>query len=409
MVSGQMKKRKLVYWDSNPNEGRTIAFARAGEAFCAEEGDLEFEYVPRGIENYAEDVLAAWSAGEGPDVIDVWPHWVPRLSGPNGLMPLDPWVDAWERSADYDPSHRRLSISFDGSYRFLACDLFVQGTHYRRDLVAAAGLADPRALDASGAWTMDAFVRHARALHRPEEDVFGVSLRGGQGSELTVFNVMASATGRPVFDEEGSPRFDDPAGIEALERYVSLARPPSCCQPAPENDGYRAFAWHFYEGRAAMMLHNDDGVKAAQDRFLGRERYSTARFPSVGGRPRIALAGFGIGVFSGSPVKDAAARYVLRFIEGYGRRLEESAAELSPGGDPGISCTPMRPWSRQPDPKVVPFREALESTEVFFHLPFNRPGFDDAVRGIFRPDVARMLEGTLTPAEACARWQSISL
>ncbi len=402
-------KKKLVYWDSNPNDGRTLAFTRAGEAFCAEEHGLEFEYVPRRIEGYVEDVLAAWSEGGGPDVIDVWPHWVPRLSGPNGLMALDPWVDAWERKADYDPSHRRLSVSFDGSYRFLACDLFVQGTHYRRDLVAAAGLDEPRALDAAGAWTMDALARHARALHRPEEGVSGVSLRGGQGSELTVFNVMASAAGRPVFDGEGAPCFDDPAAVAALERYISLARPVSCCQAMPENDGYREFAWHFYEGRAAMMLHNDDGVKAAQERFLGRERYATARFPSVGARPRIALAGFGVGVHEGSPLRDAAARYALGFIEGYGRSLLESANALSPGGDPGVSCTPMRPWSRRRDPKVEPFREALENPDTFFDLPYDRPRFDEAVRDTIRPDIVRMLRGGMTARAACARWQRLRL
>ncbi|MCC5805008.1 MAG: extracellular solute-binding protein [Opitutales bacterium] len=404
-----MKKKKLTYWDSNPNDGRTLAFTRAGEAFCAEEDGLEFEYIPRGIDNYVEDVLAAWKAGEGPDVVDVWPHWVPRLAGPSGLLQLDPWVGAWERKADYDPSHQRLSVSYDGSHRFLACDLFVQGTHYRRDLVERAGLADPRKLDSAGEWSMDAFARHARALHRPAEGVFGVSLRGGQGSELTVFNVIASATGRPVFDRDGSPCFDDPAGIAALEDYISLARPPVACQPAPEDEGYRQFAWHFYEGRAATMLHNDDGVKAAQERFLGRERYAAARFPSAGGQPRIALAGFGVGVHSKSPLQDVAAHYVLQFIEGYGRRLGESAEALSPGGDPGISCTPMRPWTERRDPKVEPFRQALESTETFFDLPYDRPAFDKAVRAVIRPDIRRLLRGETTPSAACARWQCLSL
>lgn len=402
-------RKKLIYWDSNPNQGRTLAFKRAGEAFCAEEDGLDFEYVPRRIDGYVDDVLAAWSAGEGPDVIDVWPHWVPRLSGPGGLMPLDPWVDAWERKADYDPSHRRLSVSFDGSYRFLACDLFVQGTHYRRDLVAAAGLDEPRALDEAGAWTMDAFARHAHALHGLEEGIWGVSLRGGQGSELTVFNVIASATGRPVFDGEGAPCFDDPAGVAALERYISLARAPSCCQSAPENDGYREFAWHFYEGRAAMILHNDDGVKAAQEGFLGRERYRTARFPSADGNPRIALAGFGIGVRGGSPIRDLAARHALRFVEGYGRRLIESARRLSPGGEPSMGCPPMRPWSKQRDDNVEPFRQALEHRESFFTLPFHLPLFDEIVRAVIRPDIRKMLRGELRPSDACKRWQQLEL
>ncbi|MGC9449978.1 MAG: extracellular solute-binding protein [Oceanipulchritudo sp.] len=87
-------KKTLVYWDSNPNPGRTEAFTLAGERFAKSEG-LAFRYVPVGIENYVQQVRQAWEGGSGPDIIDVWPAWVPQLNHSGGLLALDDWIADW--------------------------------------------------------------------------------------------------------------------------------------------------------------------------------------------------------------------------------------------------------------------------------------------------------------------------
>lgn len=396
-----MSNPTLTYWDSNPNPGRTEAFSIAGTRFAESEG-LAFNYVPVGIKGYPEKVLQAWSEGSGPDVIDVWPAWLSKLIASKQLLQLDPWVESWERVGDYDPSHRALSRSVGDHYWFLACDLFIQGTHYRTDLVQAAGLEDPKALDERGEWTLDRFGEYARALHDPENGIHGLAMRGGQGGELTALNLMVSANSGRLWDESGNCLLDTPAAIDALARYIGLAYPKGLCQPTAPDDGYREFAWLFYEGRAAMMLHNDDAAKAVQGRYLGTGRYSNCRLPDDHGSPWLGLAGFGVGVNALSPVADPAARYACYFVENYSQHLTAGTRASGESGKAGVSCGPVLPWPVKREAHMETFRRLLEKPDHLFPLPWDRPGFPELIHTVIQPDIADLMRGQGNPA-ACAR------
>jgi ABC-type glycerol-3-phosphate transport system substrate-binding protein len=396
-------KQELVYWDSNPNPGRTEAFTIAGNTFAEQEG-LSFRYVPVGVHGYVDKVIAAWAAGEGPDVIDVWPAWVPRLVGSGHLLALDPWVADWPAGDRYDPSHRRLSRAVDKTYWFLACDLFIQGTHYRADLIKAAGLQDPRELDLRGEWTLDRFTEYARALHNPSANRFGISLRGGQGGELTALNLMVSANEGKLFSETGSCLLNTPEAITALGKYGALAHPLNLCQPTASTDSYREFAWLFYEDKAAMMLHNDDACKAIQHRYLGVEGYGNCRLPDDHGDPWLGLAGFGAGARKDGPVADAAARYVLFFVEHYGQHLLAGTRASGEGGQAGVTCGPMHPWPEERDPVLETFRVILEKPDRLFDLPWNNPRFAETIRSTIQPDLSALMQGNTSAAQCANRW-----
>lgn len=402
VAMGSPMRRKLTYWDSNPNPGRTESFTLAGETFASREG-LEFEYVPMRIETYVDDVLAAWEAGSGPDVIDVWPLWIPRLMEAGRLLDLGPWVESWPAREAYDPCHAALSRSVGGRYRFLACDLFVQGTHFRKDLVEAAGLDDPRELDVRGEWDIAAFARTARALDAVASDVHGISIRGGQGGELTALNLMVSANNGRLFDAGGRCLLDTPEAVEALDTYTALGR-DSIAQPGAPTDGYRQFAWHFYEGRAAMMLHNDDAVKATQSRYLGPERYRNCGLPSPDGKPRLGLAGFGAGVHRESPLADAAARYVCFFVENYSHNLQAGSRDGGTVKAPYVSCGPMHPWPEERAPQLEPFRSVMEDPNRFFALPYANPDYGKLVADTLQPGLSQLLTGKADAAAVAATW-----
>lgn len=391
----QDRDKRLVYWDSNPNSGRTESFRMKGEYFCSQFG-WEFEYVPKSIQRYPEEVMEAWSAGEGPDVIDVWPVWLPVLISSGNLGKLDPYVQEWNRLEDYDPAHRRLSRSRDGHTWFLACDLFIQGTHYRSDLMKSKGLEAPIALDERGEWDLSAFRRYAEALHRPDKWLSGVSLRGGQGGHLTALNLMASALGGRMYGENGRSRLDDPAAVEILSLYGQLAHPQSVAQPTAPTDGYLEFAWHFYEGRAGLLMHNDDAIKAAQGRFLGPDRYGACGLPR-GDKPSWqALSGFGAGVRGGTPRSGMAARYVIFFVENYLLPMEQLGQPI----EPPLDCRPMRPWSEDVDALRKPFRAVVDE-DRFIELPTTDAAFARFWNGAAQKDISLLFQG-LKPAEDIA-------
>jgi ABC-type glycerol-3-phosphate transport system substrate-binding protein len=394
-------KPTLTYWDSNPNTGRTEAFTIAGETFAREAG-ISFEYRPVGIKGYVDKVLEAWGRGEGPDVIDVWPAWIPRLKA--GLLPLEDAFSEWPARDRYDRSHLDLSRSVDDTLWFLACDLFIQGTHYRNDLMRAAGLEDPRTLDEAGNWTLDAFRETAARLHDPEAGVVGVSLRGGQGGELTALNLMVSANQGNLHDSGGRCLLDTPEAIKALQAYVALAHPLGLAQPTAATDGYLEFAWRFYERGAAMMLHNDDAAKSAQNRYLGHDAYRNCRLPSTTGDPWVGLAGFGVGANRQSPLADHAARYVHFFVEHYGRHLNLGTQASGESRIQSHDCRPMHPWPPEPDPLMLPFRRILEERNRLYRLPWEDPRFSRAIAETIQPGLSGLLRGDGNPAEAARAW-----
>lgn len=116
------------------------------------------------------------------------------------------------------------------------------------------------------------------------------------------------------------------------------------------------------------------------------------------------LAGFGVGVWRGSPLFEVAARFVLAFVDNYGRRLEESASAFNQGGPSGVTPGPMRPHSTQAAPYIDPFVRFIDNPDLLFRPPYWRTGYQHWVAEVVRPDIARMLQGTATPAECAERW-----
>jgi ABC-type glycerol-3-phosphate transport system substrate-binding protein len=366
------------------------------------------DYVPVGIAGYVDRILSAHAAGSPPDVIDVWPSWITRLTGARALLDLEPALAEWPRRPDYHPANLRLSRAVGGVARCLILDLFLQGTHYRRDLTSAAGLPDPRELDVAGRWDGHALAQTARALHRPESGVCGISLRGGQGCELTLFNLMLSATHGRFFDETGRCLLDAAPAVDALAWYASLATELKVCQPTAATDGYQEFMGLFYRGGAALALHGDDGINALSE--LGRSRYGTARLPALtDAGVHLALAGFGPGVIASSRHADLATRFACFFVENYSQLYLDAAAALS--RQSVIVGAPMITDLRRQetaDPLYTPFfRETLGDTKRLFLPPYDLPNFDQIVTGEVEPAFRAVLQGRLTPADAARRWAAV--
>jgi ABC-type glycerol-3-phosphate transport system substrate-binding protein len=396
---------RLTHWDSNPNPRRTRAYKLAAERFASLHPGVTIDYVPIGIDDYVAKVLAAHDAGSPPDIIDIWPSWAARLVAANALHDLEPALAEWPRRADFVSANLRLSRVIGGRARFQILDLFLQGTHYRRDLTALAGLADPRALDLGGRWNGDAFVRTARALHRPQNGVYGVALRGGQGADLTLFNLMFSTTRGRWFDETGRCLLDSKAAVDALAWYASLATELLLCQPTAAADGYQEFMGLFYRGSAGLALHGDDGLNALHE--LGRTRYGSARLPALtDAGVHMALAGFGPAVMARSREPEVAARFACFFVEQYSQLYLDAAAASSQ--ESVVVGAPMNSDLCRPqtaDPLYTPFfRETLGDESRLFLPPYELADYDRIVREVVEAGFRAVLRRQLTPAEAARRW-----
>ena len=396
---------KLIQWDSNPTEYRTNAYKLAAAGFKQLFPNVTVEYVPVPIANYQEKLQAAIAAGTPPDVGDMWFNWMARYVAQKALRELDPYLPLWKKLNDYSPAHLKLSRVVDNKTYVLAWDLFLQGSHYRKDLVKEAGLEDPRELDKQGKWDWAAFSKVAKALNKPEKNIFGVSMRGGIGGDFTIFNMMISATKGKWFDDKGNCMLNSPEALAALEWYSGLATELKVAQPSAATDGFQEFTNYFYKGNAGMMIHNDDGINGLIQ--LGRDKYGSAQMPAGPAGTYMGLVGFGESVFAASKSPETAAQYVFHFTETVvtreleGRKQAGQKVEVMPNA-PMISDL-KNPLLR--DPLYEAFYDIPNKTpERTFVNPFWLADYDGITGQMVVPDFQKILTGKMKPKEAADRW-----
>ncbi|MBI2941899.1 MAG: sugar ABC transporter substrate-binding protein [Chloroflexi bacterium] len=402
---------KLVQWDSNPAPARTQAYKYAAQKFIKEytrenpSVSIEIEYVPVPIANYQEKLTAAITAGTPPDVGDIWFNWIAQYVGMKALLSLEPYLPLWKSFKDYSPAYLRLSRFLDNTAYLITWDIFYQGTHYRKDLIKEAGVEDPRELDKQGKWDWAAFGKVARALHKPEKNIYGVSLRGGVGADFTIFNLVVAANKGKWFDDSGNCLLNTPAAVAALEWYTGLHTDLKVTQPSAPSDGFQEFTNVFFNGLAGMMIHNDDGISGLVT--LGREKYATANMPASPAGMYMGLVGFGFAVLAATRSPEIAARYVFHSIEHGVENSLENAEQL--GQKVQIMTIAPMLGDMKRDILKDPLYEAFYDVpnnhpERTFVNPYWLPEYAGLTAQLVVPDFQKILTGKMKSKEAADRW-----
>jgi sorbitol/mannitol transport system substrate-binding protein len=167
--------------------------------------------------------------------------------GANGwLVPLD------DLSDDYDVDDilpaMRDGLSHDGT--LYAAPFYGESSMvmYRTDLMDAAGMEMPDA----PTWSQ---IRDAAAaMHDPENEVYGICLRGkpGWGEGGAFITVTANSFGARWFDEDWNAQFDQPEWEEALTFFVDLMN--SYGPPGYATNGFNENLSLFQQGRCGMWI-----------------------------------------------------------------------------------------------------------------------------------------------------------
>jgi sorbitol/mannitol transport system substrate-binding protein len=167
--------------------------------------------------------------------------------GANGwLVPLD------DLSAEYDADDilpaMRDGLSHDGT--LYAAPFYGESSMvmYRTDLMEEAGLEMPE----DPSWQ---FIREAAAaMHDPENEVYGICLRGkpGWGEGGAFITVTANSFGARWFDEDWNAQFDQPEWKEALTFFVDLMN--SYGPPGYATNGFNENLSLFQQGRCGMWI-----------------------------------------------------------------------------------------------------------------------------------------------------------
>ena len=179
------------------------------------------------------------------DVMTIGMYEAPIWGKQDWLVPLE--FDASYDVDDILPAMRG-GLSYDG--KLYAAPFYGESSMimYRKDLVEGAGLK----IEDNPSW--DHIKDVAAALHKPDDGVFGICLRGkpGWGDNMAFITTMANSFGAQWFNQDWTPALDSPEWNAAVTFYVDLLTKYG--PPGSEGNSFNEILALINEGRCGMWI-----------------------------------------------------------------------------------------------------------------------------------------------------------
>ena len=206
------------------------------------------------------------------------PMYYPLYASNRWTEPLDRFLadatltdQAWFNVDDIHKAWRGAN-SIDGKLYGMPYDGEVTVQVYRKDLYAAKGLKP--------AETYDQLLANAKAVHDPDNRVYGLAMRGfaGAGQNMYIYPSLLRGFGGSWF-QGGNLVVNSPAHVQALEWYVNALG--NYAPPAVRNWNWPDIADAFSQGTVACYLdaHSSAAVitNPEKSKVVGKIAY--ARWP----------------------------------------------------------------------------------------------------------------------------------
>ncbi|OZG73301.1 sugar ABC transporter substrate-binding protein [Hahella sp. CCB-MM4] len=180
-------------------------------------------------------------------------------------------------------------------------------TYYRTDLFKAAGLSMPERP------TWDQVREFAKTLHKPEQEQYGICLRGkaGWGENMALVTTMSNTFGARWFNEKWHPEFDGPEWHNTLSFYVDLVRKYG--PPGASSNGFNENLALFNSGKCAMWMDATVAGSFVTDKSQSHvaDKVGFALFPKqVTDKGAGWLWSWALAIPVSSDAKDAAMTFV---------------------------------------------------------------------------------------------------
>ncbi|MHA6491736.1 ABC transporter substrate-binding protein [Pseudomonas borbori] len=229
------------------NNSDMIRMQRLSKTFEAQHPDIQLKWVVL-EENVLRQRLTTDIATQGGqfDVLTIGMYEAALWGDKGWLEPMT------ELPADYAlddvfPSVRE-GLSANGTLYALPFYAEASITYYRTDLFEQAGLDMPE----RPTWTQ--IREFAGKLHKPEQEQYGICLRGkaGWGENMALITTVANAHGARWFDEQWQPEFDGKEWRDALNFYVDTMKQYG--PPGASSNGFNENLALFNSGKCAIWV-----------------------------------------------------------------------------------------------------------------------------------------------------------
>lgn len=287
-------------------------------------------------------------------------------------------------------------MQVDGTTYALPINVEGPVLYYRTDLFQQWGLTPPA--------TVDELIATAATIKSRTADVSPITLRGEAPALPFTFGPFLHGTGLEWTDEQGTPTFDDPRAVQAIDQYATLAREYG--PPGVINYSFTQSSTLFAQGKAAMELESSNELNSLVDPAASTvaENVGVAPVPAGSAGPAPTVLSWGIAMSPFSENKDAAWQF-MQWATSPETQLELGKADIAPpraavAQDPAYTAALDTPTSQQWRAAVADLQENgnVEVGPVGANAPAMRKVIGDAV--------GKVILGEATPEEAAAEIQS---
>lgn len=237
---------EITYWHHFTSDSEMAALEEAQAAFVEQYPNVTV--TPENIPNadYMTQFTTAAVAGALPDTLMATVDRIPDMLALGGLTDLTERFNSWE-GRDNVPDSLMPGATVDGQIYGVPMFLFVDWMYYRKDWFEEAGLTPPN--------TWEEFREAAIALTDQDQGRYGFGLRGGDGGQGHVINIMRAFGGLSISDD-GVPVIEREAAIEAVDFWAGLYTDDQVAPPSAPNDSYSQIMQAFRTGQTGMLLHH---------------------------------------------------------------------------------------------------------------------------------------------------------
>jgi len=248
-----------------------------------------------------EKLVTALAAKAGPDIAQIDQFWSSELADAGALVSLDGFLaqdTSLNRSDIWDKAWQ--TASYQGKLWSMPFALSNIALYYNKALFQQAGL-DPNQPPAT--WEVLAaaarqLTRDADANGTPEQWGLTMPLKANEGNVYYWLAFLWQNDGALFSDDFKAVRFNEPAGVEALQFWVDLAKKERALPVTPPDNGFEG-------GKVGMTIASTARLSALR-KAVGADNLGMAPLPAHK-RAATGVGGANLAILSGA--KDQAAAW----------------------------------------------------------------------------------------------------
>jgi multiple sugar transport system substrate-binding protein len=384
----------LELWDTDTRPERTANLEELISMFEAENPGITVDYLGLPTDSYMQKIGTALATDSTPDLLTPKASDLSALVAQGALAPLDERFEegGWADRIDETMVASTKAASPDGALYLAPATSLADTVYFRKDWFEEAGLDAPE--------TWDDFFEAAQTLTDAGSGRFGYTLRGGTGFFSQFVEMVYPQAGvSTFFDEDGVSTLDDPAVVDAAQKYVDLYRATTA-----ESDltaDFKTMVAQFGAGSTAMLSHSI-GSYPTLVAAVGADAIGAAvPFPAEDGTQ--VLTGrmtTGFAMFQASEHQEAAWKFLEFTMSEEGNGFWAQAS----GYIPGNTAVAEQDWVAE-NPAIAAAAAASASPDsVVLDQPFYLPEFTSITASDMQPDWQLVLQGKLPVEDFLGTW-----